>query len=115
MDRARQWTVSPTPSHMYPVPEFVPDELLYRIMRGEDVSDVASRAAVESLTPVLSTRRKSASSPYYLGMLGEFEVREIQGAKVAYLSAWKDWEFEFTITLRDGKPYVTDARGHHEP
>lgn len=90
----------------YDTPEFqLADELLYRTLRGEDVSDIAAPDAARALAAFLQTECRVEDS-YNLGlMMGG--TRTVDGSTTTFRLVIDPDAFTFTIVRRGGRPFVT--------
>ncbi len=86
------------------------DDLLYRTLRGEDISDIAAPDVATALTAVLRTQCRRDGKDYYLSMLSRSHVEVVGSGRVFDLGL-DDLPLTFLLSPRDGRWYATGMRG----
>ena len=88
----------------------VADELLYRVLRGEDVSDIATFDVGRTLAEILRTECRTADT-YYLSPLRRWALDSAGALRTLDLEL-DNLQLTFTLTRReDGRFYVVAVRG----
>jgi hypothetical protein len=113
------WTLQITPEgvtdlgRQYLEPELVLiDDLLYRIMRREDISDIAAFTVAQKLMDIIPEQKEPTETGYLLGELWGWNTVHKQGYDLFFIQL--DWEFEsvfeFTIMRKNGDQYISDVQ-----
>ena len=110
-ETAAVWTIRLTPDGIddrglrYVTPEIGQiDGLLYRTLRGDDVSDLATPEVADALAAVLKRFCRDDETSYRLGMINGWRITRDGDATLCSLDI--DLDFTFRIGSRDGRPFV---------